>query len=421
MPRSLATAAVVAGAIVATVLPATSAHAAGARTIYVSLTGDDAADGLSPTSAWRSLDAVSAAVLGPGDTVLLEGGSRFAGSIYLDSADGGAAEAPVVIGSYGDGRATVVPAGTAGVLAYNTGGVLVRDLVVAGATAAERSKDGISFYNDLPGNVRLAGVTISGVDVSGFKAGIAIGGGRGASGFRAVTVTASRLHHNVEAGLITYGPAFVATRPTYAHESVIVSGVTAHTNLGDPANRVRNTGSGIVLGSVYGGRVVSSTAYGNGALCAAPEGPAGIWAYDATRVVIEKSTSYRNRTAKVDGDGFDLDQNVSHSVLQWNRSWDNDGAGYLVYTAQANGANTGNVVRSNTSTNDARRSSWYGALAVAGRVSGLQVYSNTFSVTATGPYRPPVVRIGAGVTGMRMWSNRLTSLWRGPLVVGRSG
>jgi hypothetical protein len=77
-------------------------------------------------------------------------------------------------------------------------------------------------------------------------------------------------------------------------------------------------------------------------------------------------------------------------------------------------------VRNNSSTNDARRSSWYGALTVAGRVSGLQAYANTLSVTATGPYRPPVVRIGAGVTGLRMWSNRMTSTWRGPLVVGRS-
>jgi hypothetical protein len=123
--------------------------------------------------------------------------------------------------------------------------------------------------------------------------------------------------------------------------------VRAFDNSGDPNDVVKNSGSGIVLGSVNNATIERSLAYNNGWLCTAPEGPVGIWTYDSNNVTIQFNESHHNRTGgPADGGGFDLDQNTSNSRLQYNYSHDNEGAGFLLYTGQANqahGANTGAV------------------------------------------------------------------------------
>lgn len=395
-----------------------AATAATGATYYLSAGGDDAADGRSPTSAWRSLDRASRQQLLPGDRVLLQGGAIFPGMLYLDATDAGSAASPVTISSYGTGRATIQASGTAGVQIYNTAGVTVSDLDVKGDGVSYRTKGGISFYNDLDGNRKLAGVSIAGVDVSGFRNGVEVGGGRGASGFSQVRVSDVRAHHNMEAGLITYGPAFDANLPTYAHSDVTVVGVQAFSNPGDPTNLTRNTGSGIILGSVAGGGIARSTAYDNGAACLAPEGPVGIWTYDSREVVIEHNVSYRNRTGgQADGGGFDLDQNVAASTLQHNLSYENDGPGYLIYTAQASTAHRDNTVRFNISRDDARKITWHGGITVSGRVTNTQIYDNTVVMAAASTARPPALRLDAGLSGVGVRNNILRTEGGGPIVV----
>jgi len=374
--RSAAVALVVGLGLFSTASCATSAG----RTYYVDPAGSDDSSGLSTGSAWRTLDRVNAASLAPGDTVLLRGGARFDGPLLLDGKDAGNAERPVTIGSYGDGRAIVASQRNWGIYAHNTAGVDIRDIVVTGGPTTQNSTGGIAFYHDTAGQGPLDGVTITGVDVSGFKNGIEIGGAR--AGFRDVVVTDSTVHDNVEAGLSLYGPEFTNNAPSYANENVQITSVEAYNNSGDETNKTRNTGNGIMLGSVRGGHIDKSTAHDNGWLCSAPEGPAGIWAYDSTGIVIENSVAHDNRTGgTVDGDGFDLDQNVSDSVLQHNRAYDNDGAGFLLYATRAGTSNTNNAVHDNASENSPRTPGWYGGITVAGHVTGARVYDNT----VTGP------------------------------------
>ncbi len=72
-------------------------------TYYVSSrTGNDANDGKSREHAFATLSAVNRLTLRPGDNVLLEAGSVFAGQ-YLRITDSGTKDAPIVIGSYGEG------------------------------------------------------------------------------------------------------------------------------------------------------------------------------------------------------------------------------------------------------------------------------------------------------------------------------
>ena len=72
-----------------------------AATYYAdSVSGDDSRDGLSETTAWRSLDKVNAADLKPGDTMLFKRGSLWRGQ--LDSKCGEPGK-PVLYTAYGTG------------------------------------------------------------------------------------------------------------------------------------------------------------------------------------------------------------------------------------------------------------------------------------------------------------------------------
>ena len=70
-------------------------------TYYVSPAGDDAGDGLSPLSAWRTVAKVNSTSLPPGAHVLFERGGEWRENLLVSSS--GTAKAPVVFGSYGTG------------------------------------------------------------------------------------------------------------------------------------------------------------------------------------------------------------------------------------------------------------------------------------------------------------------------------
>ena len=73
----------------------------GAATWHVdSVAGDDAADGASPATAWRTLARVNKATLAPGDRVLFKRGGLWRGTLHPVSGEPGK---PVVYSWYGAG------------------------------------------------------------------------------------------------------------------------------------------------------------------------------------------------------------------------------------------------------------------------------------------------------------------------------
>lgn len=376
----------------------------GPRTYYVSPDGNDSLDGSAPARAWRTLHNVEAVVFHPGDRLLLRGSARYQGTVRFGPADAGKPADPVVVASYGTGRATLVPAGDSGIIVYDTAGVDVRDVAIAGNPAVYTRRPGIRLYSDLPGGRKLDHITVSGVDVSGFRVGIEIGGGPGGTGFRDVTVSDARLHGNRDAGLFSFGPTVDPNAPVYAHERVTVSNVEVYGNPGDPTDHARATGSGIVLGSVSGGSVRYSIAHDNGASCDAVTGPVGIWAYDSARLVVEHNVSYDNRrNGPADGGGFDFDRAVAASTMQYNLSYGNDGPGYLIFSDKP--GHIGNTVRFNISQDDARKSTNYAAMYVVGRINNDQIYHNTVLIHATGTARPPALILGGPLRGVTIRNN----------------
>lgn len=72
---------------------------------YVAQDGNDAADGLTPATAWRSLDKVNKTALSPSDTICFHSGDVFRGYLLPQSGQSGA---PVVYTRYGEGAKPIL-------------------------------------------------------------------------------------------------------------------------------------------------------------------------------------------------------------------------------------------------------------------------------------------------------------------------
>lgn len=365
--------------------PAVAAPTVGPHTYYVDPAGDDTADGLSPATALRTLDAVNALDLAPGDAVRLKGGATFHGGLLLDAADAGAADAPVVIGSY-DGRATIDAGTGSGIVVRDAGGVRVEglDVVGSGQVGAGLLGDGVLFYTDLDGGVSLPAVAVSDVDVSGFgNAGVEVGAWSPSwSGYAATTVSSVTAHGNGDAGISTFG--FLQPGSTqHSLTDVTVESSTAYGNRG-LAGKGTDSGSGIDLGGTDGGSVRGCETYDNGADNDAPTGPAGILVWESTHVQVSDDDSHDNRSSSVGGAGIAFAGGVSASSVTGDVTSGNSGPGLLVQQPEGFGATAGNALVRNVSSDDGRRDGAGIELSGAAGGTGVQdtdVYLNTVSTS----------------------------------------
>ena len=152
----------------------------------------------------------------------------------------------------------------------------------------------------------------------------------------------------------------------HANAYATIIDCAAYNNAGDSTYTANHSGSGILLDNCRIGRIERCIAHGNGGENAGRTGgPCGIWTHASDRIIITTCCSYSNRTGgRFDGGGFDLDGGVTNCVIEYCRSWDNDGAGYLVWNYEnAPFRLTGNIIRDCVSENDGRKNG-YGALHI---------------------------------------------------------
>jgi hypothetical protein len=83
------------------------ASSADPPTYYISPSGSDAATGTSPSAAWQTLGKATSVAMPPGTRLLLQGSQVFRGNLILGQHDAGDAARPVLVSSYGNGRATI--------------------------------------------------------------------------------------------------------------------------------------------------------------------------------------------------------------------------------------------------------------------------------------------------------------------------
>ena len=374
---------------------------------YVSPFGSDANAG-SAEAPWASTSRVNALNLEPGDHVLFQAGATFAGGLVFTAEDAGTPAQPVVVGSYGGGRATVSAGAGDGLSATNVTGFVVQDLAVVGAGPSGNGGSGVRFDNNLPGNVKLPHLRVDRVDVSGFgRYGITVGGSNGKSGFRDVRITYCDAHANGLGGIESHGVYSTSVAAGYAHEDLYVGHCRAYDNPGVPGYS-SHSGNGIVLSDCDRGLIERSEAFNNGALNTHVGGPVGIWVWDVNGFVIQHNESHHNRTnSTADGGGFDLDGGVTNSVIQYNYSHDNDGAGYGIFQFKDARPFHHNTVRYNISQNDGRRNH-YAGIQIWNGGSGIRdtdVYNNTVYVAPAAGATPGGLYVQTGTTNVTLRNN----------------
>jgi hypothetical protein len=384
--------------LLASVLPLAAAD------YFVRQNGNDEAKGTSTNAAWRTIDRVNRARFRPGDRVRFEAAASFAGNLLVPAEDAGTSNAPVVIGSFGEGRATILAGRETGITVENAGGVAIENLIVVGAGRTNNTGYGIRCDNTLTNGQRLGCLRIANVEARDFGIfGILVAGTH--AGFEHVLITNCVMCDNLRGGMEVAG-RLPWDSTVYAHADVQVSHCQAFDNTGDPTYLKNHSGSGIVLYQVDGGVMEYCTAWNNGALCRSSGGGVGLWTCASRRVIIQHCESFGNRTSGGDGGGFDLDGGCVDCVLQYNYSHDNDGPGLMVYSYHyASFTDRGCIVRFNISENDSRKGRRYAGLWVrtdGKEITGLEIYNNTVVI---GPWTDQAALINAHGVEARVRNN----------------
>jgi hypothetical protein len=384
--------------VISWVLPLT------ATDYFIRPAGDDAAQGTSTNAAWRTIERVNRARFQPGDRVRFEGGSSFTGNLRLSEADAGSSNAPVVIDSFGPGRATIFAGRQNGITAENAGGLAIENLIVVGAGRASNDNYGICCENTLTNGQRVEFLRIDNVEAREFGMfGIFVTGQH--AGFEHVLITNCVVRGNLRGGMEVSG-RLPWNSTVYAHADVRVTHCQAFDNTGDPDYLANHSGSGIVLYQVDCGEMDYCAAWNNGALCRASGGGVGLWTCASRRVVVEHCESFCNKTSGGDGGGFDIDGGCEDCVLQYNFSHDNDGPGLMVYTyPYASFTDRGAIVRFNISENDSRKGNRYAGLWVRAdgkNIVGLEIYNNTVVI---GPWTQQAALVNAHGVEARLRNN----------------
>jgi hypothetical protein len=381
-------------------------------TYYVSTSGSDANNGTSQSTPWKTIAKVNAATLTAGSSVLFNGGQTFSGSLTITAS--GTSASWITVSSYGTGKAKINAGTGNGIYIHDAGYVAVTNLVVYGGwnstSQSGNSGAGVWFLNDLTGAQQLGSIKLDQSEVYGFQSGGVLVGGQPsdgtASGYSQVYVTNSLVHDNGKFGVCVYGTTQAAGSTAYNFPYVYVGYNKVYNNLGVSSFTTNHSGDGILVGEVSGGTLEHNVTYNNGwKNGCSTAGPCGLWAWDSTNLVFQYNESYGNGTPTgyADGDGFDLDGGVTNSVVQYNYSHGNYGAGFLLWEyGNTRVSNGGNTVRYNVSQANAT-DSWYGEITVGattGTCSNNVFYNNTLYNT-TGS----CVNDAAGASGSRYYNN----------------
>lgn len=325
----------------------------------------------------RSIGKVNALKLQTGNSVFFAGGQTFEGTLKL-SGISGTKEKPIVISSYGNGRAILNGAKQTAVWADSCSWLQLKNLVVTGnGRLSGNTGSGVEFR-------QTQNCTIDSLETSGF-----LWSGVKAVGGKNLRITNVYAHDNgfsginVESDGQDSGGLDGSGQKTF--HKLYIANCTADNNPGCPEVKNNHSGSGILIGGVTNGTIEYCEAMNNGwDMPREGNGPVGIWAYQCDSVTIQYCYAHDNKTSEKgkDGGGFDFDGGITNSVMQYNFSTNNEGAGYGLFQYYGASVWKNNIIRNNISYNDGRKNGQAGFLMwIANdspeKMSDCQIYKNT--------------------------------------------
>ncbi len=360
--------------------------------------GADAADSLTPQTAWRTVAKASAYTYRPGDRLLLRRGSRCEG--MLEPHGSGTNEASIHLGAYGHGALPVIAGGSqpAGVQLQNQQYWEIENLEIIGGSPYGLHIGGTEAVLR---HFRITNVVVH--DVSG-----------------------EPLSKNT--GLVVIAPdANALTRI----DDVIVDGVTAYRtsqwagiivngagmDSSDVHSRgqnieIRNSlvhdvgGDGILLASVAHGVLEHNIAWNTGMQETETIGtPNAIWEWRCSDCRVAYNEGYFSDSPGVDGGVFDVDYGNDNNRVEYNFGHDSQGYCVAVFGAEGGGDNSiKSTIRHNTCIHNGRSprlakrqgaiflTTWHG-----GKLNGVEIENNT--VVWDPPLDTPAFRSMAEFTG----------------------
>ncbi|MGZ3873490.1 MAG: right-handed parallel beta-helix repeat-containing protein [Mucilaginibacter sp.] len=334
---------------------------------YVSVRGNDANEG-TKAFPFKTINKINSLVIKAGDKIFFEGGQTFIGSLKMADVAGDKLH-PVVISSYGPGRAVINADSTTAIVLAKTKYINIFNLHLKGAGRKNGNRENglnINYSNH---------INIKNVEIDGFqKAGLLV------YASAAVNIGSVSAHENGYAGISVEASG----GKTETHD-IQIWYCRAENNPGDPANKGNHSGNGIIVGHSTHVLIDHCTANNNGwDMPRVGNGPVGIWAYEADRVIIQHCLAYQNKTAKgaEDGGGFDFDGGVTNSIIQYCVSYENQGSGYCLFQYAGATPWHNNTIRYNISENDGAVSASKGGIFVwnssrdAGQFHDCRIYGN---------------------------------------------
>jgi len=308
------------------------------KTYYVSTSGNDNNTG-TINSPFKTIQKANTLQLHPGDILSFKSGDTFKGSLKIDTGNSGNKSHPIIIRSYGKGRAIIDADSVSAISVYKSTYISISNLILKGVgRKSGNHKAGLNLINT--NHIKIDGIEISGFQKAGLLVYIS----------SHISVNNVNAHDNGYAGISLQGS--YGKRNT---SDVKLTNCRAENNPGDPTELNNHSGNGIVAGYCKNILIDHCTANNNGwDMPRIGNGPVGIWAYESDNVIIQYCLAYQNKTAKGadDGGGFDFDGGVTNSIVQYCVSYENQGAGYCLF--QYNGAAPWhhNIFRYNIGEND---------------------------------------------------------------------
>jgi len=265
---------------------------------YVSTGGIDSNNGTSQNTPFKTLTKVNSLNLKPGDIVSLKGGQIFTSSTGTDFCikikNSGTANAPIILNSYGGGKATIQSAKRLGVYIENVSHIKVNNINLVGDYvgnfSGEENKTAKAFVGVLvkSSSKNCTNVVVENVQASKFKwAGIRFDSHKSGLGVQNSSIRNCATFLNGNRGIGT------SSKDGGCNKNILITNCRTYDNHG--WNSVPK-GSGIHISGSCNVTVQHSVAYNNGAYNNSDAGGFGIWASGSSDVLFQFNESYNNKT-----------------------------------------------------------------------------------------------------------------------------
>lgn len=359
-----------------TVLPATQAHAATCTTYYVSATsGSDSNDGCSTSTPWQTLTKVNAATFNPGDQILFQDGGSWTGELQPQGS--GASGSPITVSSYGSGSAPIINGGGAAATVYlkDQQYWTIQNLEITNTAASAAVRSGIQLENDTSSVLNGIHIVNNNIhNVLGYwanvqnpvqpsqSAGIAfdVTDSNTTSGWNDVLIQGNTLAHDDAAGV------YIGSLQGLNHNIDTTNVVISNNTITDAG------GNDIVCVFCASPLIENNVATDNGYRYSG----AGLWSGWTTNAVWQYNEVARQYRNFVDGQAFDIDNNTTGTVIQYNWTHDNP-FGFTEWCCRSGFGAKSSVIRYNISQNDGASNAVFPTMNGVDSGSSAQVYNNT--------------------------------------------